>query len=199
MTFRFLGDERGSLTVFSLLLFLAMFVLGGLAVDMLVFESHRAHLQNVTDRASLAAADMEQTLDANEVVQSYFEKEGLDASLEDVIVTDNGVSKSVEVQSGQSVKTMFMRFVGATDLAAPARAKATEAVGSVEVSLVLDNSGSMGSTDGGRTSRLENLKLAVQTFLDIMYPNGPIRTSPSRSCPTRRRSTSGPTWPRSST
>lgn len=170
----FLHREEGSLTLLSLIFFILMFLIGGLAVDMLVFENNRTRLQNLSDRATLAAADLDQTLDAEAVVQSYFDKEGLGVYIDDVIVVDNGAAKSVQVEATKNLKTMFMRMVGTTDLSAPANAMATEAAGNVEISLVLDNSGSMGSIDGndGKT-RLEKLKEAVDTFLTVMYPEGP--------------------------
>lgn len=165
--------EDGSLTLLSLLFFVLMFLIGGLAVDMLVFENNRTRLQSVSDRASLAAANLDQTADATEVVQSYFEKEGLGKYLDEVTVVDNGNVKSVEIDAQHNIKTMFMRMVGTTDLSAPAGSKAIEAVGNVEISLVLDNSGSMGTVDGeDGKSRLTKLKEAVDTFLTVMYPEG---------------------------
>lgn len=145
---RFFHKEDGSLTILSLFFFMVMILLGGLAVDMLVFENNRTALQNLSDRASLAAADLDQTVDPEDVVQSYFEKQGLDGYLDDVKVVDNASNRSVEITARQDMKTMFMRMVGTTDLSAPAGSMAAESAGNVEVSLVLDNSGSMGTIDG---------------------------------------------------
>ena len=50
-------DEDGSLIMFSLFIFLAMLMFGGIAVDLMLYENRRTHIQNSTDRAVLAAAN----------------------------------------------------------------------------------------------------------------------------------------------
>jgi Flp pilus assembly protein TadG len=60
---QFARGESGSLTIFSLFVILCMLMIGGLAVDFMRQESTRARLQSTLDRAILAAADMDQTLD----------------------------------------------------------------------------------------------------------------------------------------
>lgn len=162
--------QDGSLTLLSLLLFVVMFLLGGLAVDMLIYENSRARLQNVADRAALAAADLDQQLDPEAVVQSYFDKEGLGDMLTGVEVTSDRTGRTVTARAATPVRTMFMRMVGTTELPASAAATANESRSNIEISLVLDNSGSMATTDGsdGQT-RLEKLKRATSTFLDTLY------------------------------
>ena len=50
-------DEDGSIIVLTLLLLFGMLIVGGMAVDFMRYESRRAQLQSVSDRAVLAAAD----------------------------------------------------------------------------------------------------------------------------------------------
>lgn len=170
----FLRREDGSLTLLSLLFFICMFLLGGLAVDMLVFENNRSRLQNLSDRASLAATNLSSHSDPEAVVRSYFEKEGLEGYITEIEVTSDHNGRSVRTVAAQPMKTMFMRMVGTTDLTAPAAATAVESKDNVEVSLVLDNSGSMSTVDGGDgKTRLQKLQTATQTFLDTLYEAGP--------------------------
>ena len=58
----FRKDDRGSLVMFSLFIFLAMLMFGGIAVDLMLYENRRTHVQNSTDRAVLAAANLNQTM-----------------------------------------------------------------------------------------------------------------------------------------
>lgn len=60
---RFRRDEDGSIILFSLFLFVLMILIGGMAVDLMRFETRRVHMQNTLDSAMLAAADLTQTLD----------------------------------------------------------------------------------------------------------------------------------------
>ena len=58
----------------------------------------------------------------------------------------------------------FMSLAGVNTLPAPAWGAAEESIGDVEISMVLDVSGSM-----RRYSRLDNLKLAAEDFVDTVY------------------------------
>ena len=52
---KFRAAEDGSMTVFTLFIFVMMLMVGGMAVDLMRFETQRAHLQNTLDSAALAA------------------------------------------------------------------------------------------------------------------------------------------------
>jgi Flp pilus assembly protein TadG len=164
---RFRRDEEGSLVIFGLFCFVMMLILAGVAVDLMRFEERRTVLQNTIDRASLAAADLQQTLDPKDVVKDYFTKAGLtpptDAQI-DVQQGDNGEFRTVEVTTSEEMPTWFMRMVGVEELGTPAHSMAEESVGEIEISLILDVSGSMNSN-----SRLTNLKPAAKDFVDQIF------------------------------
>ncbi|MCB2130327.1 MAG: Tad domain-containing protein [Rhodobacteraceae bacterium] len=164
---RFRRDEEGSLVIFGLFCFVMMLILAGVAVDLMRFEERRTVLQNTIDRASLAAADLQQTLDPKAVVRDYFVKAGLtppaDADI-DVRQGSNGEFRTVEVTTAEEMPTWFMRMVGVQELGTPAHSMAEESVGQIEISLVLDVSGSMNSN-----SRLTNLKPAAKSFVDQIF------------------------------
>ncbi len=46
-------DENGSLIVFTLILFVLMAMMGGIAVDLMRYEATRVQLQQTLDRATL--------------------------------------------------------------------------------------------------------------------------------------------------
>ncbi|MFN3642714.1 MAG: pilus assembly protein TadG-related protein [Gemmobacter sp.] len=154
--------------VFGLMLFVVMLMAGGLAVDLMRHEAERTRVQNTADRASLAAAALRQELDPESVVRDYFEREGLSGNLTDVSV-DGGLNyRNVEVETEASVSTLFMRLLGIDTLTATGASGAEERVPKVEVSLVLDISGSMRFTDASGAPQIDLLRPAAQEFIDTM-------------------------------
>ena len=166
---RFKRDEDGSLIIFGLFAFVMMLLLAGVSLDLMRFEERRTVLQNTIDRASLAAADLNQTLDAKSVVRDYFLKAGLTPPEPDnIIVTQSatGDSRSVQISVSENMDTWFMSLVGVKELSTPAASTATESIGQIEISLILDVSGSMNG------SRPNNLKPAAKDFVDRIFDSG---------------------------
>ena len=164
---QFKKDEDGGLIVLTLLLLISMLVVGGMAVDFMRFESERAKLQSVSDRAVLTAAelDLDPTFDEEAVVRDFFTTAGYGSNIIGTPqVIDSGNSKSVSVISAIDMSTFFLRLIGLDELSAQAQSAATEGVGKVEISLVLDISGSM--RDGGSTSlgRFGDMQAAAISF-----------------------------------
>ncbi|MDX8347695.1 Tad domain-containing protein [Cognatiyoonia sp. IB215446] len=166
-------DEDGGVIVLTLLLLVLMLVMGGMAVDFMRFESRRVVLQNVTDRAVLAAAELDQGLDGEDVVRGYFRSEGLESSLKEPININNSPgSRSVTVESELDMSTFYTKFIGLETLTAPGYARAIEGTGNVEISLVLDISGSMGTSvsqvDGTSGTRMSLLRDAAENFVTTL-------------------------------
>lgn len=164
---RFRHKEDGSLIIFGLFAFVMMLLLAGISLDLMRFEERRTTLQNTIDRASLAAADLQQTLDPKDVVRDYFLKAGLTPpDPKDIIVTQSNLTdfRRVEIRTSESMPTWFMSLVGVKSLSTPAASTAEESVGQIEISLVLDISGSMNSNN-----RLKNLKPAAKSFVDQIF------------------------------
>lgn len=185
---RFADDEGGSLTIFSLYLLMIVFFTAGIAVDVVRFEADRARLQNTLDRAILAAADMDQNLEATEVVRSYFEKAGLDGCQPAVDVNSEHAYKIVSASGNCEMETFFMKLLDIPTLLPAAAGSAEESISDVEISLVLDVSGSMRDAIyettvvetryGSRTYRyntgvtkIESLKNAAKEFVDTIFGN----------------------------
>ncbi len=162
---RFGRDESGVLIIFGLMIFVLMLMIGGMAVDLMRFETTRSKLQSTADRASLAAASLTQTLDSEAVVQDYFAKAGLSEYLQGVDVQDTFNYRRVTAQVQAEVPTMFMQLMGIEQLSSPANSTAEEQISDIEITLVLDVSGSM--TNGG-SQKLANLKIAASDFIDTV-------------------------------
>lgn len=163
---RFAREEDGALVVFGVYMFLLILMVGGIGIDLMRFERDRTRLQYTLDRAVLAAADLDQTLEPEAVVEDYFSKAGLLQYLSGVEVREGLGFRNVQASANADVETQFMHMTGVDTLIAPAASTAEESIGNVEISLVLDVSGSMNSN-----SRLYNLKIAAKDFVDEMIDN----------------------------
>jgi len=170
---RFRDAEDGNLIVFAFCLFVAMVMIGGLAVDVMRYESVRTNLQNTLDRSTLAAASLTQDLDAEDVVYDYFEKAGLLDYLTGVEV-DEGINyREVTADATAATKPFFLHLLGIDSFDAIGHSVAEQRITNVEIMLVLDVSGSMGSNN-----RLTNLKSAAVEFVDtVLASDGEDRIS----------------------
>lgn len=160
---RFLRDETGAILPFALIMFLLMLMAGGMAIDLMRRESVRTVLQNTADRAVLAAADLDQVQDAQGVVEDYFDAAGLRDYLISVDVEEGLNYRRVRATTQATIDTFFLNMVGIEQMVTPAAATAEERIQNVEISLVVDISGSMGSNN-----RLTNLKQAAREFIDTV-------------------------------
>ncbi|MEM6941518.1 MAG: Tad domain-containing protein [Pseudomonadota bacterium] len=164
-TRRFSKEEDGAMTIFACFMIFIMMMVCGIGVDMMRHEMERTRLQAVADRAVLAAADLDQSLDPTAVVLDYFEKAGLaDFVTANDVVPDVGDGyKIVTVNSGLTFDTQFMDFLGKETLEVAAVSTAEERVPKVEISLVLDISGSMNFSN-----RMTALRPAAAAFLNTV-------------------------------
>jgi hypothetical protein len=133
----------------------------GASVDIMYFETVRATMQTTMDRAVLAAADLDQEQDPNTVVRDYLAKAGIEAVLDEV-VPDEGLNyRTVEASGHADINTIFLHMMGMKQLTAPALSVAEEKIANVEISLVLDISGSMRGNN-----RMTNMRPAAQAFVN---------------------------------
>lgn len=169
---RFQGDERGSMILFGLFILILMLWAGGMGVDLMRLENQRTTLQNTLDRAVLAAADLDQTEDARLVVEDYFEKAGLAAYLDTVTVETTGAAfKRVSATASADVNTLFMNMLGVDRINAGGAATAEEGISELEISLVLDVSGSMGEQSASGNTKLKDMQDAAKEFSWSMLCN----------------------------
>ncbi len=149
--------------IFTLFILVCMLLAVGMAIDTVRTEFARIKIQNTIDSAVLAAADLDQTLDPESVVEDYLARAGIDPELVNINVTSALDARQVSVESSFSVRTMFMDMIGIETLSAPASGTAEESVTELEIVLVLDNSGSMSNNNN---FRLNLLKEAAGNFVD---------------------------------
>lgn len=163
---KFASDESGVIVGFAIFLFIIIIIIGGIGIDVMRSEMKRTRMQHTLDRAILAAADLNQKSDPETVVRDYFEKSGMTDYLASVTVDEGLNYRVVEANAELNMKTHFMHLLGIDSVSVPARGRAEERIGGVEISLILDVSGSMNSN-----SRLTNLKVAAKDFVETMVDN----------------------------
>lgn len=160
---RFVSDDDGSMTIFACFLLMMMLLVGGIGVDLMRSEMERTRLQNTVDRAVLAAADLDQEKPPKEVVTDYFKKSGLGSYLQSVTVDEGLNYRTVTARAATKSPTRFMRLMGVPEINVPAVGTASERIANVEISLVLDISGSMQSN-----SKIQNLRDAAKVFVETV-------------------------------
>ena len=114
----FARETSGTLVVFGLMLFLLMIMMGGIAVDLMRYESTRTALQNTLDRSTLAAATLSQDLPPESVVNDYFLKAGLMRDLSGVVVDQGMNYRTVTADANADTRPMFLQLLGINDILA---------------------------------------------------------------------------------
>ncbi|MEM1236817.1 MAG: TadE/TadG family type IV pilus assembly protein [Pseudomonadota bacterium] len=164
---KFGRDQNGAAFVFAIIIFVLMLMFGGLAVDVVRAENQRIKIQQTLDRAVLAAADLDNAGTPQEVVEDYFDKSGFREYLVEVTVDQGLNARTVTAKTKADVNTLFMHLAGVESLSADGSGGATEQVTDIEISLVVDISGSMGWWNSDYTAyKIDNLKTAAETFFD---------------------------------
>ncbi|NNE88278.1 MAG: hypothetical protein HKN27_09405 [Silicimonas sp.] len=178
------SDETGSLTIFSLFIFILILFMAGMAVDLMRYEHERTGLQNAMDSGVIAASSLSQGVDfdaedTERLVKDYVAKAGYDPDLVTVtptIISPDGssvTSRTVRAEANFKMDTIFMHMMGIDDLDGVASGTALEGSEILEIAMVLDISGSMANGD-----KMQNLKDAAKEFVTtVLSNNDPSRVS----------------------
>lgn len=164
---RFRRDEDGGMIVFALVLFTLMLWMGGMAVDLMRYETARTELQNSLDRCTLMATSLKQSLDAEAVVTDCMEKMNLGESIQGIQVVQGMNSRNVVSDGLVDTHPHFLPMMGIPKLDALGHSAALQSITNVEIVLVLDVSGSMSGT------KIANLKTAAKEFVATMLDSDP--------------------------
>ncbi|WP_209833493.1 MULTISPECIES: TadE/TadG family type IV pilus assembly protein [unclassified Ruegeria] len=166
---QFARNEDGAFTIFVLFMVVLMLAITGMAMDVMKYERDRASLQSTLDRAVLAAADLDQDLPAKAVVDSYMDKAGLGNLNAITTVVEGFGSKKVSATAEAVVPTRYLRFGKVTELGLVATSAAEESIGAVEISLILDISGSMSRSSATPSkTKIAVLREAASEFVRLM-------------------------------
>jgi Flp pilus assembly protein TadG len=167
---RFQADRRGQVALIFALALVPLLGLAGAALDYSRMTSTRNRLQTAVDQTVLAAAGAAAKLSDTEL-KAFITKTlaaqmpGAEAWIETVSLS-NGRTE-LEITAGANSAMTLMKLVGFDELPVKAAAKTVITNAHYEIALVLDNSGSMGSSAGG-VSKMSAAKTAAAKLVDIM-------------------------------
>lgn len=170
---RFRADERGAFAIIFGLMAIVLFALAGAVVDFVSLQQARNRAQVALDAATLAlqpeifkagttAEDI--AIKAQALIRDRIGDPRVDTVVDPkniIIDTDSG---SLYIEAGLVVPTIFVQLVGVDTLPATILAEATRKKLAVEVVMVLDNSGSMASSN-----RMNSLKGAATCATNILF------------------------------
>lgn len=165
----FAKKEDGALIIFAMFLFVLMAMMGGVALDLMKYETTRTELSQTLDRCTLMAATLEQRLDPQSVVEDCVAKAGLGDKLQNVTVIESLNSRDVKATALADTKPFFMHMIGIDSFDAKAGSRAVQTITNVEIVLVLDVSGSMSG------AKIANLRTAASRFVGTMMDSDPNR------------------------
>ncbi len=178
---RFASDETGGITIFVLILMILLLVAGGMAVDYQRYELARADLQDALDRGVLAATNTNQSYDPNGPLTLDEQAVALIADYMAVrnftpggfqinaAMTETGGGRSIVASATEPMETIFLRLMGITTMDVTVNSGAIQAIPRLEITLVLDVSGSMGwNSTSSPGTKIAQLKVAAKDFLDTV-------------------------------
>ncbi len=168
----FIKDRAGNVAMMFALASAPVVVSVGGALDYTRTYTIGAELQSAIDTGVLAAASLTQTRDPEAVVRAYIEAaiaehNGTIESLV-VTVTPNVAlnAREVHAQADISVPTLLLGLAGVDRLELTRASEGTEQIRNLEISLVLDISGSMSG------SKIEALRAAAAEFIEVVMMDG---------------------------
>ena len=178
----FLADRSGNVAILCAAAMLPMLVLAGGATDIARHEAYRVQLQDSVDRAVLAAASLTQTRPSEQTVRDYLATLPFIADVKllfDIKTTLN--SREVTVTATYDMPTAFLPLININSIAVNTSATAVERRQNLEISLMLDMSGSMRFREpASAPTRISLLRPAAKDFIDAMVtPQSAAYTSVS--------------------
>ena len=147
--------------VWSLFMVLGLLAAAGIGISVQQAEMQRVSMQSVADNAVLAATDLDQLRDPKTVVEDYFDRAGMGDLLIRTNVETALNSRTVSALAEAELETFFM--ITPNEWAVRTFSQANETVENIEISLVLDISGSMRFDD-----RITPLRQAAKQFVDLV-------------------------------
>jgi Flp pilus assembly protein TadG len=159
-------DQRGAVMAIVGLAIIPLFAAIGLAIDGSRGYLAQSRLWSAVDAAALAGGRVYSSDTRDDDVNMYFETNFPDgfmgAVLEPLEIVPDDVNRTITVTARGTLPTSFMRVVGIPTMPISASSEVTIESQNVEVSLVLDVTGSMAG------SRIVDLRDAANELVDIV-------------------------------
>jgi Flp pilus assembly protein TadG len=170
---KFFKHQRGNVSIMFGIAAVPMFLAGGAAIDYERAINAKTMLQASLDSAALYAASLTATDDPTLTIKSKpyvvtnYNNVG-EAAMTSYSAHFDPTASTIQVDGQVAMKTWFMAIVGQTDLTVTASSTVQRSGLNMEVSLVLDNTGSMGWYGG---TPIASLISAAGKFVDTVMPS----------------------------
>ena len=162
----FLADRGGNVAIISAFAIIPLLAIAGGATDIARHEAYRVQLQDGVDRAVLASASLAQKRTVEETVNDYLDTLGFVDEVTVNYTTQKTLnSKQVTVTASYPMTTGFLPLIGINTIMVTASATAVEKAQNIEISLILDISGSMRE---GKPTKIGLLRPAAKNFIDAL-------------------------------
>lgn len=166
---RFNSDERGVVAVIFAITFSAVLLAAAIAIDFARTQTEIVRVQNAVDTAALAASHSlglpDQDVTGPQDALAFFKANTLKhkdvGQLEGI--TLDATKGEVNATAKGNMLTSLLRAVGINEIGFGARANVRKGKGTIEVALVLDNSGSMAGTP------ISDLRTAATNLVSVLY------------------------------
>jgi Flp pilus assembly protein TadG len=172
-------DERGVVAVLFAITFAGVFLMAAIAIDYGRTESEMVRVQNAVDSAALAASHRLGLPDQDTVgpqrAAAYFKanmaKHPKVGILEDVQL--DAVKGEVNAKAKGTLLTSLLKAAGIHELGFKANSTIKRGRGTIEVALVVDNSGSMADADPTNPESTKNyigdLRKAGENLVNVLF------------------------------
>ncbi len=168
-------DERGGVAALMGLALFPLAIALGLAVDGGMAYNAHSKLQGAVDSAVLAGAQAASTEGSDVVADArkYFDANYPDDFLNGRVTSFrpqfNEDTRELTIDAAVNVPTTFMQLAGIESVPIAVSATAQQQLSGLELAMVLDVTGSMNRPDPSGGTKLESLKEASNTLLDVIY------------------------------
>ena len=161
-------DTSGSVLPLVALSGLVLVGMTGLAIDGARLSLMHSKLQTAVDAAGLSAAAQMTTTNVDSEIDKFlnanFDQAYVGATITGHTATLSSDEKTLDITANAEASTAFMRIFGIDTMKTSAYTQVTRATGGLELSLVLDVTGSMGDNN-----KIGSLKTAANNLLDILF------------------------------
>lgn len=158
---RLARETNGNVAMVFALLLVPLIAMGGAGIDLARYEAIRVEMQDGLDRGVLAAASLSQKEKPEDTLRSFMKNLDYAQDIALSFTETKGLnSRKINASAAYVMNTTFIHLVGVRQLSVAAVSTAEEAKQNIEMSLMLDMSGSMNG------NRIKNLKKAAQQFID---------------------------------
>lgn len=165
---RFQRDERGITAILFGIMFTGILMAAAMAVDYTRAVTEQTRQQSALDAAVLAASNRlgkaDQDTSGPEMARKFFAenlRRGSDAQITDI--NFDSVNGSVDAKSGSALSTTLMKAFGHNTMDVGAASTVVRGDSTIELAMVLDNSGSMAGT------YISDLKTAAKNLTATVF------------------------------